>query len=476
MALTAEQEERLAVQCAKIARQKEEIRELVLARDPDEQEWAKTNEELIVEDAVDGIMENLDPSQIVVWNALEEHKTVGFISGRRTGKSFMATAYVATQMLLSPNLACVICAPTLEEARKIHFQGETPISGMMKLIPPQLIDKSIDGASPYIRLKNGSTCDFLGAVKPHKGRGHGWRICVFDECNFYPSYDFVENILFAVPASRAGDRQREVLFTTTPSFGPILRKMKEQCGEHIYRVPTWDAIHRYAQDKAWLEHTYFRTENTPTGRREFFAEVSDESDSAAWTKQQYEDGLEMGKRRGLSAVDMDEVIVSIDHSITDKATDNRSETGIIVVGKKTPKDARASDVYIFDDFSVPTGDPGIWVAEALRAARGYHATRLLCEENQGGVLIRNAIRQMNKDIPIAMERATKSKEARSMECRAVGDEGRLIFMRPLPKLAEQAIEFSPQIKELKWDRADATITAVRWLTRKRERRGVIGVA
>ena len=473
--LTPEQRIRVDEQCAKVAREREHF----------VQKFLEPFQNVNINDLADyeatalattiRLIKTLDPVQFKVWAMLSEHKTAGFISGRRVGKSYLATALVAIRMMMYPNTNCLIVAPTLSDVTSIHLEGEQPGTGMLQIIPKSLIRKSSLGTAPFVTLVNGSRCDFIGAVKPEKGRGHGYRIVVFDEANFYSSWRIVENVQIAVSKFSIGDRQREILFTTTPQFSPIFSRIKETCGKNIMTVPTWEAIHRYAADEAWLRDVYFRLENTPTGRRELFAEVPNASDYACFTQEQYEDSI-----REDSVPERDQfldVVVSVDHSITPKATDGRSETGIVVLAKHQRPDTTVPDVWVLDENSVETGNPEIWVPAAKEMVKRYGATRYIVEDNQGGMLIEHAIRTKDKRTPISHERAVKGKEERSMEARAVMDEKRVFFAKPLPRLASQCIEFAPKsAPDLKFDRADAYIQGVRMLVGRRMRKGFVGVA
>ena len=473
--LTPEQRARIDAQVAKITREKEVAVAAIYAQFADVDIKSLTTYEAIALNSALKIIETLDPCQLKTWSELSEKKLVGFISGRRVGKSYLATALTCIRMLLHPNTNCLIVAPTLGDVEKIHMRGERPGTGMLQLIPPELIERAVGGNQPYIRLVNGSRCDFLGATNPEKGRGHGYRFIVFDEANFYKSWNFVDNLLFAVSAMQEDQRQREVLFTTTPQFSAIYVKLIETLGANIIKVPTWEAIHRYASDESWLRDVYFRKENTLIGRQELFAEIPEASDYACFTQTQYEESIQpenVPKRE-----DFIEVIVSVDHSITEKATGSRSETGIVVLGKHQRPDTTIPDIWVLDEHSIESGNPDLWVPRAKAMVRKYDATRYLVEDNQGGTLIEHAIRTKDKHTPISHERATKGKEERSIEARSAMDEKRIFFAQELPVLASQCITFAPKsAPEMKFDRADAYIQGVRRLIGKRRRKGFLGVA
>ena len=470
--LTPEQRERLDKQVAKIKREKEVTLAAIMEQFADIEVKDLTTYEAIALNAAMKIIESLDPCQLKAWFTLSEKKTIGFISGRRVGKSYLATALTCIRMLMHPNTNCLIVAPTISDAEKIHMEGERPGTGMLQLIPSSLIQRSTKGNAPYVKLTNGSRCDFMGATNPEKGRGHGYRFIVFDEANFYKSWNFVNSLLFAVTAIEEDQRMREVMFTTTPSFSAIYVKLMETCGENIIRVPTWEAIHRYAADEAWLRDVYFLKENTLIGRQELFAEIPQAADYACFTPEQYRKAVQpenVPKRE-----DFEDVIVSIDHSITEKAVGTRSETGIVVLGKHKRPEASVPDIWVLDENSIESGNPDLWVKNAMVMVDRYSASRYLVEDNQGGLLIQHAIRTKDKHTPIATEHAVIGKEQRSMEARSIMDEGRVFFAKELPALASQCITFAPKsAPEMKFDRADAYIQGVRRLIGKQQRGSIM---
>ena len=107
----------------------------------------------------------------------------------------------------------------------------------------------------------------------------------------------------------------------------------------------------------------------------------------------------------------------------------------------------------------------------------YNPTRLLIEKNQGGLLIKLSVAcALERHTDCTGEQATKSKEERSIEAKAMADEGRIYFAKALPTLASQCIEFAPKTaSELHFDRADAYIQGVRYFIGRRERGRVMGV-
>ena len=220
--ITVEQRARLDAQVKRIKLQKAKVTAALLKQFQDTDLKSYTDYEVSAMDAVTNLLSGLDPCQLKAMQLIEKHRTVGFVSGRRVGKSFFLGSFIAMRMLMNSNINCAISAPTLTDARQIHFDGEAPNSGLLKMIPPSLIHH-VSRADPSIILKNGSRCDFLGATKPEKGRGHGYRVVGFDEVNFFPSWRYVENMLLAVSAAdEAGYAEGSLVYNHSSILSNIL--------------------------------------------------------------------------------------------------------------------------------------------------------------------------------------------------------------------------------------------------------------
>ena len=161
-------------------------------------------------------------------------------------------------------------------------------------------------------------------------------------------------------------------------------------------------------------------------RMEILAEDVDEAPGALWTRKTIEDN------RVLMAPDLEKIVVSVDPSTTAMG----AEAGIIVSGKS------GEHAYVLVDESLQAS-PLEWAKAAVTAYHKYGANLIVAEKNQGGEMVEITIRQVDKDIPIKLVQATKSKRTRAEPISAKAEKGFIHHVGSFPLLEDELCLWIP---------------------------------
>lgn len=183
-----------------------------------------------------------------------------------------------------------------------------------------------------------------------------------------------------------------------------------------------------------------------------------EVEGALWTDQMVTDAL------ALQVGEPTMTVVAIDPAVTSNSKSD--ETGIIVASKDDNERG-----IIHDDLSGKY-KTGIWAQAAVNAYHRYDANCIVAEVNQGGDLVEDAIKNIDKNIKVIKVRASKGKFARAEPVSQLYEEEqlRVKHAKRMPELEEQLTEYVPATSKKSPDRLDALVWALTHLMlRKNER-------
>lgn len=151
------------------------------------------------------------------------------------------------------------------------------------------------------------------------------------------------------------------------------------------------------------------------------------------------------------------IVVSIDPAVT--SNENSDETGIIVAGIDAD-----GHCYILQDISIST-TPMRWAKQSVEAYWLHNADDIVVETNQGGDMISDLIRTVDKRPRIKQVRATRGKRIRAEPIASLYEQGRVHHVGTFPELEEQLCTWNP-ISSDSPDRLDALVWALTDLTAK----------
>lgn len=229
-------------------------------------------------------------------------------------------------------------------------------------------------------------------------------------------------------------------------------------------------------------------EGTRLGRQEIYAEILDDNPNALFSQDNIDSsrveresgslrsGREVTFRYRLSqgadrqqrfTTTLEEIVVAVDPSMSSDVTSD--ETGIIVMAL-----GKDGHLYVLEDAS-GVMSPNDWATRVVRLYEKYHADCVVAEVNQGGDLVENTIRTVEKSLSsdrlnYKKVRASRGKVSRAEPVAAMVEQGRVHHVDDLPKLEDQLVTFSPGYQRSP-DRLDAYVWGAHHLSVQRSKKG-----
>jgi len=146
------------------------------------------------------------------------------------------------------------------------------------------------------------------------------------------------------------------------------------------------------------------------------------------------------------------IVVSVDPSVSD--SDDADEVGIVIVGKDDE-----DHYYVLMDASFQ-GSPLQWSAKAAKLYNEFEADFVLYESNQGGLLVEQAIQNVDKSIPCKAVRAYRGKYLRAQSISVLYERGKVAHAREFSELEEEACDWNGENGEPSPNRLDALVYAL----------------
>lgn len=238
----------------------------------------------------------------------------------------------------------------------------------------------------------------------------------------------------------------------------------------------------------FIEKLMKKYEGTRLGRQELYAEILDDNPNALFKQSEIDQARVEWEGGSLSSnhevtfryrlargedgpntfkVVLREIVVAVDPAMT--ADIESDETGIIVMAR----DDR-NHIYVLED---QTGiySPNEWARLVIELYQKYRATSIVAEVNQGGDLVENTIRTVEKEMGVERVeykkvRASRGKISRAEPVGALEEQGRMHHVGDFPKLEDQLTSFAPGY-ERSPDRVDAYVWGAHHLVVQRENKG-----
>lgn len=315
------------------------------------------------------------------------------------------------------------------------------VARLLKISPPDMM--------PKVRYKpvrliwpNGAEALGYNGTEPDQLRGPEFDTAWVDELAKYRyARELWDMLQFTM---RSGDDPR-VLATTTPRPIPVLREVMANPSTVITRGSTMDNKDNLAE--AFIDAVVSKYAGTRLGRQELDGEILDDVPGALWTRKMLEMALTD------NTPEMSRVVVAVDPSGTDGASDDGDEVGIVVVGRGI--DGRG---YVLEDISCKLSPDG-WARRACEAYHRWNADRLVAERNFGGAMVKSVIKTADNSVAFKEVTASRGKTARAEPISALYEQGRVSHMRGLAELEDQMtlMTMSGYAGEGSPDRVDAMV-------------------
>jgi phage terminase large subunit-like protein len=356
------------------------------------------------------------------------------LAGRGFGKTRVGAEMVR---LWVQNFAHVnLIGATAADARDIMIEGE---SGILAICPRH---ERPHYAPSKRRLEwpNGARSLIFTADEPERLRGKQHTKLWCDEVASWRRPEAFEQAMLGL---RLGSRP-QVVITTTPKPVRLIRELIANPETIMTQGTTYD-------NRANLSPRFFaqiirRYEDTRIGRQELNAELLEQIEGALWSSTMIDE------TRVVKAPDMARVVVAIDPATT--SGEDADETGIVVAGKGVDGHA-----YVLSDLSCRLSSNN-WATRAVNAYREFHADRMVAEVNNGGDLVENVIRTIDRHVSYRAVHASRGKVVRAEPISALYEQKKVHHVGLFADLETQMCSFVPDNLDGSPDRVDALVWAL----------------
>ena len=333
-----------------------------------------------------------------------------------------------------------LVARTAADVRDVIVEGE---SGILAISPPSE-RPTWEPSRRRLTWPNGAIATTYSADVPDQLRGPQHDLAWSDELAAWQYPDAWTQLLLGL---RLG-RDPRVVVTTTPRPTPIIRQLIASTTTHVTRGRTMDNAANLAPQ--FLDAVVRQYEGTRLGRQELDGEVLDDNPGALWKR----DGIDAA--RVSQAPDLRRIVVGVDPAVTANAASD--ETGIIVAGLGF--DGR---YYVLGDYS-GRYSPDQWASRVVKAYRDHKADRVIAERNQGGDLVEQNLRTVDRTLPVTTVHAKRGKALRAEPVSSLYEQGRVSHVGALAALEDQMTAWDPAGDAESPDRVDALVYALAELT------------
>jgi phage terminase large subunit-like protein len=184
-------------------------------------------------------------------------------------------------------------------------------------------------------------------------------------------------------------------------------------------------------------------------------EYVDEVEGALWAYENIE--LNRRTRADIANTQFKRLVVGVDPSGAANKDDKHSdEIGIVVAGLGFDEHA-----YVLADRTARCG-PVEWARIAVNAYQEFRADRIVAEDNFGGEMVAQTIREVDRAVPVRRVHASRGKAVRAEPVSARYALGEVHHVGRFPELEDQLCAFSPAGYQgpNSPDRADALVWAL----------------
>jgi phage terminase large subunit-like protein len=360
-------------------------------------------------------------------------------AGRGFGKTRIGAEWIREQKECDDVGRFALVAPTSGDARDVMVEGD---SGLLTISPPWDRPR-YEPSKRRVTWKNGVIATLFSADEPDRLRGPQHSKAWGDELGAWKyAQDAWDNLMFGL---RLGARP-QVVATTTPRPIGVIRDLQKDPTCVITRGSTFD--NRANLARSFLTDIVGKYEGTRLGRQELEGELLDDVPGALWQRGQI-DALRVRKE---DVPELVRLVVAVDPAVT--SNDDSNETGIIAAGKGI--DGKG---YVLRDLSGRLAAT-VWPQRLVNAYHELEANLVVAEVNNGGDLVENTIRVIDKRVAYKAVHASRGKRTRAEPVAALYEQKRVHHVGPLQGLEDQMCAYVPDDYDGSPDRVDALVWAL----------------
>lgn len=330
------------------------------------------------------------------------------MGARGSGKTYVGSNWLLESALSRPDSYWAVCAPTFRDVKRICLDGKSGI--IRQAEPGDIVDYNKNNL--VVTLRNGAVVRGFSAEKPESVRGENLSGCWLDELCSIEKEEFYHDAL--MPALREDDAR--LLITTTPSRTRIIRDLVRQAQDPKFHIHITRAASRenpYFAPRRLLE-LETRYKGTRLYRQELLGELIEDVAGAAFDQ----DIIDACRLRPDDVPgSLVKTAVAIDPAMSSRP--GSDESGIIVAAA-----GEDGHIYVLADLS-RRGTPDDIMRAAAAAFHDYRATHLVCEKNQGGDYLDNALKHVDPNLRLTKIHAMKGKFIRCQPASMLYQQGRV---------------------------------------------------
>jgi phage terminase large subunit-like protein len=352
------------------------------------------------------------------------------LSGRGFGKTRVLCEWVRSQVESGKCGRIGAIARTSADCRDVLVEGN---SGLLAVSPPHF-RPTYEPSKRRVTWPNGAICTLYSSEEGDALRGPEHDAIIADELAAWSDRHAWDMSQFGL---RLGADPR-VVAATTPRPTPLIRELVVRQDVHVTRGRTFDNVQNLPP--SFLANLRDRYEGTRLGKQELEGELLLDIPGALW---KFED-----IQRVTQAPEMKRIVVAIDPAVS--SHEDSDETGIVVCGID-----RADQLYVLCDASM-RGTPNEWASRAITLYHEYRADRVVAEINNGGDLVENTLRAIDRNVSFKAVRASRGKVTRAEPIAAFYERRKAFHVGKFEQLESQMLSFVPDMKQSP-DRVDALV-------------------
>lgn len=334
-----------------------------------------------------------------------------------------------------------LVGPTSADVRDTMIEGE---SGILQVSPPWFRPEWYP-SKRRLRWPNGAIAITYSAEKPERLRGPNIGAAWCDElCAWKYMKETWSQLRLTM---RKGSGRPRTVITTTPRPVELYLKILSDPACITTKGSTFENKANLAP--GFIEELIQDFVGTRLGQQELYADILTDVQGALWTHALIDDH----RIKSLDMSQLVRVVVAIDPAV--KASMLSDETGIIVAG-------RFADGHgvVLEDLSVRGAQPMDWMGRAVNAYHKWRADSIVAEVNNGGDLIEELCKVVDKTVKYKAVHASRGKFTRAEPVAGLYEQFRIHHYGIFKLLEEQMRTYSPVTAQKSPDRMDALVWAL----------------
>lgn len=324
-----------------------------------------------------------------------------------------------------------LVAETAADCRDVLVEGD---SGILNCHPKDF-RPMYEPSKRRLTWPNGAIATLYNATEPDQLRGPQHDAAWADElAKWAKARDTWDQLQFGL---RLGSSPRSII-TTTPRNIPVLTEILKDPSTVVTRGNTSDNLDNLA--KQFVDRIYRKYSGTRLGRQELAAELLEDTPGALWLRTFFDppEGSRFKGRINWNEVpNLSRVIVGVDPSGLRSGSEEGDSIGIVVAGLDTYDHG-----YLIADLTL-RGSPREWGQRVCWAYDHFKADCVVAEENFGGAMVEDVIRNTNPRVAYRHVRASRGKIVRAEPVALLYEQGRVSHVNGANPFDEDREGLSP---------------------------------